>query len=70
MHCWLTHSVRMTDISVKNAIFFASTLKINILISRNYFGRFYCISELPVELQTFWAIGGLLEVKIDGDMAV
>ena len=35
-----------------------------------FFGRFYCISELPVELQTFWAIGGLLEVKTDGDIAV
>ena len=42
--------------------------KIQYFNKYNLFTRFYCISELPVELLTFWKVVGLLEVKIDQDM--
>ena len=54
----------------QNSRFLRIDFKIQYLDIQKLLGRFDCIFVLPVELQTRWAIGGLLEVNIDRELAV
>ena len=50
---WLTHSVRLTSIDVQKPVFYASTLKINILIGTNFSLIFIAFLNSPLNNKRF-----------------